>query len=760
MKKAGWTLLCSLAFVAGAHAAPTIALVGDGDGYDETDMNAFRSTSVAKGFDLNGDDVYGSHGLFFFGDGLPDDQGGEPFTCHTQVGAEWATFAQGTNFASIAEGYSYSYASIDDPEAIPVADVAGWDIRSAGGVANTPADIGSWCEIVTFDIDATTPSEFRMGIMAGNMNNENWNPSGLRVSVDGGTPVAVNNLPGTVGQANFVFFDVDLNGATNGTFSVEAQRRADTQGASFAGITFDTTTAVDWSGGALELGADSLSLDLVAPATNTNGVINALYIVGPAETDVEILSAVASNGFSASYVSSTLSTVNTNEEIMITYDNTSIGLENGESTNSALVVTWSEVGSSVINTSEATLAVSYINVPNSPDLDEDSLSLVLDEADTSTTDVIVVSYVEGTIADDVEILSIESSNSDFSVAPASFTLNTGNPTQDVTITYNNTGALVSHGDTAESTAVVTWVDAASGLTNTAEVALSVSYHKTSQVTELWTVGIDFGATVSTDPNYSWNHISVGGDYETLGLAGDGSVVIADVVDVDGATIAGVDFMLTNNSGEIAWDFTGSLNGDGAYISDASVYEDALISNDASKFDRDLVVGEDYLTFIFSGLDDGLIYTLSSGFNSANVNFMGLWSADGKSATTDYGAAADGVGYISLEGLTTDGNGNLEIRLDGQGDSCQLTVAAMTLTAYSITPTEIGDASVVVLADGTEVTISWQGQSGASYTLEAANALVGSSWIEIETGVEGPSGILSVTNAITADQQFFRVRLED
>lgn len=88
--------------------------------------------------------------------------------------------------------------------------------------------------------------------------------AGLRISVDSGAPAEVTGLTGTVAQANSVFSDLNLNGATNGTFSIESQRRASTQGASFAGVTFDGTSAVDWPGGELELDQDSLSLDLVA----------------------------------------------------------------------------------------------------------------------------------------------------------------------------------------------------------------------------------------------------------------------------------------------------------------------------------------------------------------------------------------------------------------------------------------------------------------------------------------------------------------
>ncbi len=227
-----------------------ITLVGDGNGYDEANTVAWRSTNVDKLFDFDNDDVYGTEGLFFAGDAADGNGGGgQGFAQQTQVDADWATFNAGANLASVAEGATYSYALIDDPTLATGPDVADWStIRSGGFVATTPSGAGSWCELVTFDIDDTTPSRFRVGLMAGNLNNENWNPSGLRLSVDGSTPVAVTDLPGTpVAQAGWVFFDVELNGNTSGTFSIEGQRRATTQGASLGGVTFDLPQASSYS---------------------------------------------------------------------------------------------------------------------------------------------------------------------------------------------------------------------------------------------------------------------------------------------------------------------------------------------------------------------------------------------------------------------------------------------------------------------------------------------------------------------------------
>uniref|UniRef100_UPI00356588E6 beta strand repeat-containing protein n=1 Tax=Pontiella sp. TaxID=2837462 RepID=UPI00356588E6 len=689
------------------------------------------------------------------------------FTCHTQVGAEWATFSQAANFNGVAEGGTFSYAIIDDPTQIPGADVADWGIRSAVASANTPAGAGSWCKILKFDIDATTPSEFRIGIMAGNANNVNWNPSGLRVSVDGGTPAAVTNLVDTIGQANMVFFDVDLNGATSGTFTIEAQRRAATQGASLAGVTFDATSAVTFPDGALALDQKTLSLTLVAPDTSINGTINALYLAGAGATDVEIVSAEADTGFSASYVGSTLGTANTNEAITVSFDNATVGLANGESTNSTLVVTWTEVGSGVTNTSEAALDVTYVNVPSSLALAPTSLSLVLNAGDAGTNGTIAASLVAGTLSTDVEVVSV-SAGSGFSAAPTSFTLDTGTPAADITVTFTDPGGL-AHDDVVSSSLVVVWTEAGSGVTNTANAALDVTYNDPPDLTEVWTIGIDFGAVVAGN---NWNHISVGGNATTLGLDSDeqevnpDSVGIADLGRLSDGTATGVGFTLVNSTGQIAWDFAGGTDGDGGLIeaAGADVYGDGLISNDQAS--RVTVSGVDFFLITFTGLDDNLTYGFVSGWDHDNANFDTRWnvySDNGFTNVTDTFltdvTGGDNEGYGSFSGLTSSG-GELYLGLTGDGGAAQIVLAALTLTAYQEPVTAIGAMGVGVISGGTQVVLSWQGQAGASYGVEATDNLVTGTWTGINTGIAGLDGMLSVTNDITADQQFFRSYVEE
>jgi hypothetical protein len=227
-----------LGLTTAANAAVTITAVGDGDGYDELNVEAFRSTSVPKGLDADGNDEYGTEGTFFFGTGATAGNG-QGWAVHTQTGANWAIFAAGANFASVSE--QAGYGPFDNPT-LSGETVADWTIC---GIGTATAAAGAWAEVLTFTIDSNAPTEFRVGIMSGTQGTGDgrWDPTGLRMSVDGGAATTITNL---VNNGNndpeWVFFDVDLGGATNGTFSIEGQSRnagGNTKGTALSGATFD-----------------------------------------------------------------------------------------------------------------------------------------------------------------------------------------------------------------------------------------------------------------------------------------------------------------------------------------------------------------------------------------------------------------------------------------------------------------------------------------------------------------------------------------
>ncbi|MEP2776266.1 MAG: PEP-CTERM sorting domain-containing protein [Luteolibacter sp.] len=184
-----------------------------------------------------------------------------------------------------------------------------------------------------------------------------------------------------------------------------------------------------------------------------------------------------------------------------------------------------------------------------------------------------------------------------------------------------------------------------------------------------TVGIDFGGTAPAGST-TFNQVSVGGDASTPGLADMASTTAISLVDTNNTAITGTQFSVTNNTGQIAWDFSGGVEGSGL-MTDASVYGDGIISNNASG--RNLSAGANFV-LTFTGLDDSLTYDLTGGWDNNNNNFNATWSADGKNFFADTTAS---VGYGTLSGLTTDGSGNLEITVT---KSNHVTIAGLTLTA--------------------------------------------------------------------------------
>ncbi len=191
-----------------------------------------------------------------------------------------------------------------------------------------------------------------------------------------------------------------------------------------------------------------------------------------------------------------------------------------------------------------------------------------------------------------------------------------------------------------------------------------------------TIGIDFGS-ISPAAGLNFNN------YSDVTIA-DGATesFSGTLVDTDGSTVDGVGFSVQNNTGQATGRALASSGTEGyGLMTNSTVYSDWLISNNTSGNPLDAGA---YLVFTFTGLDDSLVYDLTGGFDSNNDNFNATWSADGQSFTSD---TTGDVGYGTLEGLTTDGVGNLEIRVTRS--ILHVTAAGLTLTAVT-PPIEPGD----------------------------------------------------------------------
>ena len=240
------------------NAAIIVSVVGDGRGYDllgttnatnalTNEANSYRSTGVTKTFDVGvNDNVYGTDGVFMFGNGT-NIGNGKPFntTNTTQVGASWATISTGASWGMIAADTTQG--PMDNPTLTPTVATADWGVVAFGSKGNAGKG-GAWGEILEISFNSSTPQQFRLGLVAGTqgLQDGRWDPTGIRIT-DGTTNGGVSGIYASVGTLqnnrngapNFVFFDIDLDGATSGTFGIEISQRTAFNGSSLTGLTFD-----------------------------------------------------------------------------------------------------------------------------------------------------------------------------------------------------------------------------------------------------------------------------------------------------------------------------------------------------------------------------------------------------------------------------------------------------------------------------------------------------------------------------------------
>jgi autotransporter-associated beta strand protein len=290
-----------------------------------------------------------------------------------------------------------------------------------------------------------------------------------------------------------------------------------------------TLTAVGDAAAApvLVLSDETLSLDLLASDTSTNGTVTALYVVGASSSnDIQIvsISTVLTNGFSGSVVSNLLGTTDTDETITVTYTNDGTLANDGDTTNNTLVVSWTELTSGVTNTLEVALDVTYIKDSSTFALDQDSLVLTLITPETTTDGTITASFTPGTLSADVDIISAVTSNG-FS-ASVTDTMGISNPSEEIAITYDS-GSATNRGDVVESDLVVTWTESGSDVTNAANATLTALYlvpelssWTAADVTNptYWDLGVSTNWT-SSDMLFYY------GDAVTFGNTGAGAVSV-------------------------------------------------------------------------------------------------------------------------------------------------------------------------------------------------------------------------------------------
>ncbi len=233
-------LTCATVYGAATADAATVTSVGaqlnvgapNADGSPGS-AAGWRTASVTKTLDIDGDDIYGSLGYVLFnphafaaagtGQGSPLANVNQSLPSYLSVAATGATLS-----------FSGNYTTIDDP-----ANPAGAPLWS--GIAYTTG-VSAGSEIGLFNVTfaAGTPANttFRLGIFVDNIAPVDGSPFGLRVTGASGDSGLVNKAQATQVN-NYYFFDLD-NVVAGDTFSIITRRSGSGTGAvGIGGLTFD-----------------------------------------------------------------------------------------------------------------------------------------------------------------------------------------------------------------------------------------------------------------------------------------------------------------------------------------------------------------------------------------------------------------------------------------------------------------------------------------------------------------------------------------
>lgn len=405
-----------------------------------------------------------------------------------------------------------------------------------------------------------------------------------------------------------------------------------------------------------------ISFDLFAPDTSIDGTIGASYSAGAnSSSDIEIVSLVASNGFSASMVNTILGLSNTDEDITVTFTN-SVGLsEYLETTNSTLVVTWTEVGSGVTNTTDVALGVTYI--PEQPSTPEHGL--VLFDATTGNT-----TLFNNGVSGDASNLSLSGATPDLLLA--------------------NDGGDFFAGGFASTDTINTLNGAAVTDEDTVMISLAVDSVTHTDLSQLRSRGIEFGMSA-----------------EAIMSGGEGGSTNNFIVEVGGAGNAN-NIRLADLSG-------GTITSAVFRATEASV---------ADGFRSVIVADKDGFTIYFEGLEaeNGYVRPVSGTFTNGHF------------------ASAFGSGHYYT---------SMQKRLVG---TTTLDISEATLSVSATEAPEIIGSGVT----GANFFVEFTGTLGREYSVETKGDLVNGLWGTATNIPSLPETPMSVELPTTDPAAFYRV----
>ena len=221
------------------------------------------------------------------------------------------------------------------------------------------------------------------------------------------------------------------------------------------------------------------------------------------------------------------------------------------------------------------------------------------------------------------------------------------------------------------------------------LAFGMASYTANAVVVLGTViGVDFespnalvgDSSPQNTPTQSWNTFG-----QDLADGATGTLA-APLVDLGGASLAGVGLSVTNNLGKGASQ-TGVVSNTTtvAPFDDSAIFEDnwggASVGN-GGRADFGPLTAASNVVITFTGLDTNFLYDLSGGGAFNNDNFNTTWTSGGVTATTDSDSATGGE-FITLSDLAPNASGDLSVTVSRP--NVQLLFSAVTLEAVSVVP---------------------------------------------------------------------------
>jgi hypothetical protein len=180
------------------------------------------------------------------------------------------------------------------------------------------------------------------------------------------------------------------------------------------------------------------------------------------------------------------------------------------------------------------------------------------------------------------------------------------------------------------------------------------------------------------------------------------------------------------------------------------------------------VREDYICVYLNGSTDGVEDIKTRGFDGSSefnnvtddLNVTALFIArigENTYETGSYDGETRNVLTTRSEVNAANDGSAVGFYIDTRGTG---TIGTLDNLSLVTEPSIIGDVSIDVVSDGTQVTLSFLTSENASYGVAVSSDLTDSNWNNIITNIPGTGGEVTVTNPVASAAEFYRAYIEE